>query len=71
MAITAYEGVVKDGKIQLRDDINLPEHIKVYILIPGFEDRPTAHVYSPRLVRPEQAQDFKKEVLEIGVDDEL
>ena len=35
--------IVKDGKIQSRNDINLPEHIKVYILIPGIDGTPTAH----------------------------
>ena len=65
------EGIVKDGKIQLRDDIKLPEHSKVYILIPELEGKPTAHVYSPRLVHPKQVKEFKKEIFPIETDDEL
>jgi hypothetical protein len=49
----------------------LPEHTKVYVVIPEMETAPLAHVYSPRLVHPEQAPDFAKQVIEVSADAEL
>ncbi len=64
MQVTTYEGIVENGKIRLITNINLPEKTKVYVIIPGFEIRKEAHVYSPRLVQPEKTADFKKEIIE-------
>jgi hypothetical protein len=64
MQVTAFEGVIENGQIQLKTDVRLPVKTKVYVIIPGFETKKVIHVYSPRLVHPEQAADFKKEVIE-------
>ena len=71
MAILALEGVVENGRIRLPDDVTLPEHTKVYVVIPEVETVPQAYVYSPRLVHPEQAADFAKQVIEVSADAEL
>ena len=71
MAILTVEGVVENGQIRLRDNVALPEHTKVYVVIPDVETAPQAHVYSPRLVHPEQAADFAKQVIEVSADAEL
>jgi hypothetical protein len=71
MAILTVEGVVENGQIRLRDNVVLPEHTKVYVVIPEMETAPLAHVYSPRLVYPEQAPDFAKQVIEVSADAEL
>ena len=71
MAILTVEGVVENGQIRLRDNVVLPEHTKVYVVIPEMETAPLAHVYSPRLVHPEQAPDFAKQVIEVSADAEL
>ena len=71
MLINAIEGVVENGQIRLRDNVVLPEHTKVYVVIPEMETAPLAHVYSPRLVHPEQAPDFAKQVIEVSADAEL
>jgi len=63
MAISTFEGVVKDGQIRLRDNVQLPEDTEVYVVIPDFAALPQARVPSPRLVRPEQAADFVKQVV--------
>ena len=68
MAISTFEGVVKDGQIRLRDNVTLPENAEVYVVIPDFESMPRAHVHSPHLVHPEQAADFVKQVVPV-VDD--
>ena len=64
MQVTTFEGVVQNGQIRLTSNIQLPESTKVYVLIPGLEDKRTFRVYSPRLVHPEQAIDFKKQLVE-------
>jgi hypothetical protein len=51
--------------------VTLPEHTKVYVVIPDVEIAAQAHVYSPRLAHPEQAADFAKQIIEVSADAEL
>jgi len=71
MSISAFEGIVQNGAIRLRGDVRLPENTRVLVVIPDFESGPRAHVLSPRLVHPEQASDFAKEVIEVAPDAKL
>ncbi len=71
MPIPTYEGIVENGLIRLRDDVTLPEHTRVYVVIPEFDATPRAHVHTPRLAHPEQAVDFAKQVIEMDADAEL
>jgi hypothetical protein len=64
MAITTYEGVVKQGQIHLKTKIRLPENTKVYIIVPGVEAKKTTAIYSPRLANQKQISDFQMEVTE-------
>ena len=68
VAISTFEGIVEDGKIRIRDYVTLPENTKVYIVVPGLEAGPKAHIPTPRLVHPEQADDFAKQVIEVPTD---
>ena len=63
MQVTAFEGVVENGQIRLTTNINLPERTKVYVIIPSLETQTVFHLHTPRLLHPEQAVDFKKEVV--------
>lgn len=76
MRVVTYEGVVENGCVRLPTGVLLPEKAKVYVVVPEIregEGRRVAHIYSPRLVHPEQANDFVKEVIDIkeGTDAEL
>ncbi|MFQ5738718.1 MAG: hypothetical protein ACE5JX_06860 [Acidobacteriota bacterium] len=71
IAILTVEGVVENGQIRLRHTVTLPEHTKVYVVIPDVEPAPPAHIYSPRLVHPEQVPDFAKQIIEVSADAEL
>lgn len=71
MAIRAFEGIVENGQIRLRDNVKLPERAKVYVVIPELETAPQARLYSPRLAHPEQVADFAKEIVEVSADAEL
>ncbi len=70
MGIATYEGVVQYGQIRLRKNVRLPEQTKVYVLVPEQETK-QVRVVSPRLVHPEQAADFRKEMIEVGSDAEV
>ncbi len=64
MRVTTFEGIVENGQIRLPATVRLPEGAKVYVVIPDVEIQTVAYIGSPRLVHPEQAADFKKEVVE-------
>jgi hypothetical protein len=64
MGVTTFEAVVENGQIRLPLHVRLPEKAKVYVIAPGVELRPIASIASPRLVHPEQAEDFKMEIVE-------
>ena len=69
MQVTTIEGIVKNGQIQLSEDIKLPESAKVYVVVPNLE-KGAARVMSPRVVDKERLKDFKREIIEIE-DDEI
>lgn len=73
MNISAIEGIVENGQIRLLGSVALPEHAKVYVVVPGLdlEAVPKARIASPRLVHPEQAGDFVKQVFEAPADAQL
>ncbi len=64
MSVRTFEGIVEQGQIRLPATVHLPEKAKVYVVIPDIEVQTAAVIGSPRLVHPEQAVDFKKEVIE-------
>jgi len=64
MRVTTFEGIVENGQIRLPATVRLPERAKVYVVIPDVEIQTVAYIGSPRLAHPEQAADFKKEVVE-------
>jgi hypothetical protein len=71
MSIVTLEGVTEHGQIKLNTDVQLPDNIKVYVIVPDMQVEETAHVYSPRLVNPEEATDFEMQVTEEPQVDEL
>ena len=73
MGVTTIEGIVENGQIRLPAAVHLPERTKVYVIIPDVEVQVQGITYigSPRLVHPEQAADFAKEVLEEPSDGDL
>jgi hypothetical protein len=68
MQVTAIEGVVENGKIRLREPLSLAENTRVYVIVAGAPTAPTARIQSPRLANPAQADDFRKQILEITSD---
>ena len=63
MAVTTYIGVVEQGRIQLCDNVSLPENAKVYVVVPEGVSTPTAQILSPRLADPAQASQLTKQVI--------
>jgi hypothetical protein len=64
MNVVTYEAVVENGQVRLPAGAKLPENAKVYVVVPGLAHKSVAHIYSPRLLHPEQAADFIKEVIQ-------
>ena len=64
MSVVALEGVVEHNQIRLTGNVRLPDNTKVYVIVPGVQVEQVAHIFSPRLAHPEQAADFKMEVVE-------
>ena len=64
MSIITLEGIVEEGQIRFKSNLQLPDKTKVYIVIPEIQLESRAHIISPRLANPAQAVDFKMEVTE-------
>ena len=64
MAIKAYEGIIKNGRVELKSDIPLPDQTRVYVIIPEARVVGIARVPGPRLAHSEEAVDFEMEVAE-------
>ena len=62
MKATPYEAIVENGQIKLPATVHLPDHTKVFVVVPGAEVVPASRISSPRLAHPEQASEFSKEV---------
>lgn len=60
--VETFEGIVKNGRVQLPVDVHLPENVTVYIVVPNSEKRPL-RIRTPRLVHPEDAARFKMTVV--------
>lgn len=68
MSLITFEATVEDGQIRLPSDIHLPDHTRVYVLVPDHQAPPGSRVMSPRLVHPGQAADFQMQVEIEGAD---
>ena len=64
MKVVTYEAVVEGGEVKLPETVQLPEHAKVYVVVPGIEDLRPSMIHTPHLLRPEQAADFAMEIVE-------
>jgi len=71
MGVLTIEGIIDNGQIKLNSDIRLPEHAKVYVIVPDMRIEETVHLFSPRLKNSGQAVDFKMEVVAESSDHSL
>ncbi len=62
MKVATYVAPVETRQMRLSEPVHLPERAKAHVVVPGVEEAPRFHIKSPRLVRPERAEDFVKEV---------
>lgn len=75
MNVTAFEAMVENGLIVLPASLRLPEKLKVYVLIPDIgidvKAKPVARIGSPRLADPDQAEAFRKQIIEEDADADI
>jgi hypothetical protein len=69
MPVLTLEGVVEHGQLKLTTPIPLPNHTKVSVVISELSQKLRARLSSPRLAHPEQAEEFRMEVIEDLDDD--
>jgi len=72
VSVEAIEGYVENGQVRLPPNTRLPEHAKVYVVVPEaatgngstFADvskpRKIVHLRSPRLADPKHLEFFRK-----------
>lgn len=63
MSVATYEAVVEKGQVVLPAHVHLPEHARVFVVVPDAAAPAPLHIVSPRLVYPEQQADFQKLVV--------
>lgn len=63
MGVLTIEGIVDNGQIKLTSDVQLPEHTKVFVVVPDMKIEQTAHLFSPRLKNSDQAAEFEMEIV--------
>ncbi len=68
MGVLTIEGVVDNGQIKLASDVRLPEHTKVYVVVPDMKIEQSTHLFSPRLKNQNQAADFEMEIVKDSSD---
>lgn len=68
MRVVTLEGIVEHGQIKLKTKVRLLDNTKVYVVVPDVQVEQSARIVSPRLVHPEQAADFKMEIVEEPAD---
>ena len=73
MHVTAIEGIVENGSVRLRDGASLPEKTRVYVIVAESPEGTTAptRIRTPHLAHPEQAKDFRKQVMEVQANAKL
>ncbi len=54
----------KNGQIRFLDAVRLPEHARVYVVVPDHEEGLSFHAGSPHLAQSERVADFAMEVAE-------
>lgn len=63
MGVMALEGIVDHGTIRLMSSVHLPDNTKVYVIVPEIHVERATRVSSPHLAHPEQAEDFRMEIV--------
>lgn len=68
MALATFEGTVENGQIRLRENVRLPEHARVYVVVADMEVTRPPRIASPRLANPAHAGRYVKEVIVVPGD---
>lgn len=65
MAVLTLEGIVRDGRIEIREDVKLAENARVYVIVPDGILSPPPRLRSPRLADIQAATAFVKKVTRV------
>lgn len=59
---TTYEATVQDGRVVLPEDAHIPDNTRIYVVVPADADSSRVRMMSPRLVHPNEAENFTMQV---------
>ena len=62
MSVTAFEGVVENGRVRLPAGVVLPERQAVFVVVPDATPTPAGRVPGVRLADPSDAAKFEMTV---------
>ena len=62
MSVTTYEAIVENGQVKLPEGAAIPDHTRVYVVVPSESLTERVHMRSPRLAHPSDVQYFAKKV---------
>lgn len=62
MKVTTYEATVENGQVRLPEGTTLPEHARVFVVVPDDGDVKPFSMMSPRIADPARAADFVLEM---------
>ncbi len=68
MALATFEGTIENGQIRLRENVKLPEHARVYVVIAEMVLPPQSRIVTTRFANPEDTGRFAKEVVAVSGD---
>ncbi len=58
MSVATFEAVIEKGQVVLPASVHLPEHARVFVVVPDAAAPKPIRIVSPRLVYPEQQAYF-------------
>ncbi len=66
MSLATFEGFVENGQIKLRENIQLPERTRVFVVVAETVNPRAPRIMSPRLANATDATKFEMKVISHG-----
>jgi hypothetical protein len=66
MSLATFEGIVENGQIKLRENIQLPERTRVLVVVPETVKPAAVKIMSPRLANAADVTKFEMKVISHG-----
>jgi antitoxin component of MazEF toxin-antitoxin module len=61
MSVETYQGKIKNGQIKLAVSVELPENKKVYVIVPGEDEKPKFDLAEMAQQMPKDYEPFEED----------